>query len=214
MTGPYFTVELRGERCGCATLLTHLYVLIPVLDDDKHYWVGEDEVEKLLRHGEGWLATHPEREVIASRYLKHQRRLVARRSRAAADEEPDPDEDADEPRPRRRRRSREPMQPERAAARRGRRGAQGSRRAARARPRLRRGQAAAATARATGSSTEIVGVDVSHRGARDAPRERLQLDRLPERQRERVKLFQGSLIYRDGGWRVRRGGASSRSSSI
>ena len=59
-------------------LLTHLYVLLPVLDDDKHYWVGDDEVDKLVRHGEGWLAGHPEREVIASRYLKHKRRTAPR----------------------------------------------------------------------------------------------------------------------------------------
>ena len=30
------------------TLLSHLYVLVPVLDDDKHYWVSEDEIETLL----------------------------------------------------------------------------------------------------------------------------------------------------------------------
>jgi len=56
-------------------MLSHLYVLIPVLDDDKHYYVGADEVDKLLRHGEGWLAAHPHREMIATRYLKHQHRL-------------------------------------------------------------------------------------------------------------------------------------------
>src|SRR5690242_11622303 len=47
----YFTVTLRGD-VRLASLLAHLYVLIPVLDDEKHYWVGDDEVEKLLRHGE------------------------------------------------------------------------------------------------------------------------------------------------------------------
>lgn len=57
-------------------LLSHLYVLVPVLDNDKHYWVGDDEVAKLLRHGEGWLAAHPARDVIARRYLKHRRGLV------------------------------------------------------------------------------------------------------------------------------------------
>jgi diadenosine tetraphosphatase ApaH/serine/threonine PP2A family protein phosphatase len=57
-------------------LLSHLYVLIPVLDNDKHYWVGDDEVEKLLRHGEGWLSAHPERPLIATRYLKYRRNLV------------------------------------------------------------------------------------------------------------------------------------------
>src|SRR5262249_6173829 len=57
-------------------LLTHLYVLVPTLDDDKHYWIGEDEVEKLLRHGEGWLGAHPQREQIVNRYLKHRGHLA------------------------------------------------------------------------------------------------------------------------------------------
>ncbi|MFT5682460.1 MAG: 3' terminal RNA ribose 2'-O-methyltransferase Hen1 [Myxococcota bacterium] len=59
-----------------SALLRHLSVLIPVLDDDKHYWVGSDEVDKLLIRGEGWLERHPERKLITDRYLKHQGRLV------------------------------------------------------------------------------------------------------------------------------------------
>jgi hypothetical protein len=46
--GPYYTVTLEGEVL-LRDLLRHLYVLIPVLDAEKHYWVGKDEVEKLLR---------------------------------------------------------------------------------------------------------------------------------------------------------------------
>jgi 3' terminal RNA ribose 2'-O-methyltransferase Hen1 len=72
---PYFTVGLRAT-CVLSDLLAHLYVLIPVLDDDKHYWVGDPEVEKLLRIGGGWLAAHPEREMITRRYLRHQRGLT------------------------------------------------------------------------------------------------------------------------------------------
>jgi hypothetical protein len=69
------------ERCTVALLLeintmTHLYVLVPVLDDQKHYWIGNDEVDKLLRHGKGWLEEHPEHKLIAYRYLNHRRRLV------------------------------------------------------------------------------------------------------------------------------------------
>lgn len=60
-----------------AEALRQLYVLIPVLDDAKHYWVGEDEVEKLLRAGEGWLTDHPERALITTRYLAHQRPYVS-----------------------------------------------------------------------------------------------------------------------------------------
>ena len=70
--GPYFSVELRASR-PLHELLTHLYVLVPVLDDDKHYYVGDDEVDKLIRQGEGWLAQHPARELITRRYLKHQK---------------------------------------------------------------------------------------------------------------------------------------------
>jgi 2-polyprenyl-3-methyl-5-hydroxy-6-metoxy-1,4-benzoquinol methylase len=71
----YYTVTLTAEK-RLAELLTHVYVLVPVLDGEKHYWVGDAEVEKLLRVGEGWLATHPERELIARRYLKHRHSLV------------------------------------------------------------------------------------------------------------------------------------------
>ena len=58
-------------------LLAQLFVLLPVLDDDKHYWVGPDEVDKLLRRSGEWLATHPDRELIAHRYLRHDRRLAS-----------------------------------------------------------------------------------------------------------------------------------------
>ena len=75
-------------------LLRHLYVLIPVLDDDKHYWVGRDEIDKLLTRGEGWLAQHPARELITDRYLKRQRHLTREAlARLSADEAPDPDAD-------------------------------------------------------------------------------------------------------------------------
>jgi len=41
-------------------LLEQLLVLIPVLDDTKHYWVGPDEIDRLLRRGGEWLAGHPD----------------------------------------------------------------------------------------------------------------------------------------------------------
>ena len=91
---PYFTVELTAT-IRLADLLSHLYVLIPVLDDEKHYWVSHDEVEKLLRHGDGWLATHPEKEQIAARYLKRQGRLVkSALLHLATDDDSDPDQAA------------------------------------------------------------------------------------------------------------------------
>lgn len=86
-----------------ASVLKHLYVLVPVLDDDKHYWVGADEVDKLLRVGEGWLESHPDKDAIALRYLKHRRNLARKALEALiedapADEEAASDEPTAEPR--------------------------------------------------------------------------------------------------------------------
>ncbi|GCE28238.1 3' terminal RNA ribose 2'-O-methyltransferase Hen1 [Dictyobacter alpinus] len=72
---PYFTLTLRAT-CRLSELLTHLYVLIPVLDNAKHYWIGNDEVEKLLKRGSGWLQGHPERRQIAYNYLRHKHNLT------------------------------------------------------------------------------------------------------------------------------------------
>ena len=72
---PYATLTLTGDA-RLADMLTHLYVLIPVLDARKHYFVGDDEVDKLLAKGEGWLQAHPERDLIVQRYLKGRRSLM------------------------------------------------------------------------------------------------------------------------------------------
>lgn len=72
--GRHVGLRLAADR-RLSELLNHLYVLLPVLDDDKHYWVDEAEIEKLMRRGEGWLAGHPDRDLIVRRYLKKQARL-------------------------------------------------------------------------------------------------------------------------------------------
>ncbi|MCC5036065.1 3' terminal RNA ribose 2'-O-methyltransferase Hen1 [Streptomyces sp. WAC 00631] len=71
----YVRLVLEGER-QLSDALRQLYVLLPVLDDAKHYWVAPDEVDKLLRSGAGWLPDHPERELIAGRYLTRRRGLA------------------------------------------------------------------------------------------------------------------------------------------
>ena len=79
---PYFSVTI-GKLTTLSDLLTHLYVLVPVFDNAKHYFVGDDELEKLLAKGSGWLANHPEREEITRRYLKFQPSLFRAGTRPA-----------------------------------------------------------------------------------------------------------------------------------
>jgi 3' terminal RNA ribose 2'-O-methyltransferase Hen1 len=91
----YVNLTLHGQL-RLADLLHHIYVLIPVFDRSKQYWVGEEEVDKLLRHGEEWLKDHPERSFITRRYLARSRalaNLALARLRAANDEAPETDDD-------------------------------------------------------------------------------------------------------------------------
>jgi len=189
---PYLAVELAG-RARVRDLLEHLTVLLPVLDDDKHYWVGADEVDKLVRRGGGWLAGHPERELIAQRSLRHDRRLtreaLARLSEDtdldAADELTDVEEEAVEG-------------PLSLAAQRIATVVEVLRDAG-ARTVLDLGCGPGRLLRALLAEpwvTRAVGVDVAY-GALQFAARRLHLDTLPARQRERVELWQGSLTYRD-----------------
>lgn len=73
--GRYVSLTLCGSH-RVSDALSHLYVLIPALDADKHYWVGEDEIEKLLAKASGWLGSHPQKEQITQRYLKRRSSLV------------------------------------------------------------------------------------------------------------------------------------------
>lgn len=191
----YFTVTLRAV-CRLAEALTHLYVLVPVLDDQKHYYVDEAEVEKLLRHGEGWLAGHPERETIARRYLKNRQSLVRQAiDRLVGEEEPEAVA-AEE------RRDAEEAALERTVSLNEQRldlvaavlAASGAKRV------LDLGCGEGKLLRrllADPRYEEIVGLDVSWR-ALEIAGDRLRLDELPLRQRERIRLLHGSLMYRDG----------------
>lgn len=188
---PYYTVTLDATARLC-DLLTHLYVLIPVLDDEKHYYVDDEEVDKLLRHGQGWLAAHPERELITARYLKHQRGLQRDALSRLLDEEP-----ADQ--------TAQHDVPEAAI----------ERALSLQQHRLQTVLALLAEIAATrvldlgcgdGQLLElllrdsrfsaIAGLDVSHRALERASA-RLHLDRLPPIQRQRLELLHGSLLYRD-----------------
>uniref|UniRef100_UPI0038999FFC 3' terminal RNA ribose 2'-O-methyltransferase Hen1 n=1 Tax=Streptomyces jumonjinensis TaxID=1945 RepID=UPI0038999FFC len=195
----YVQLTLEGEL-RLADALRQLYVLLPVLDDAKHYWVAPDEVDKLLRAGEGWLAEHPERKLITSRYLARrwgltrqamERLELVRLAEADGLDIADVDKAVDET-------TDTEEQPAPLA--------------------VQRREAITAALRAAGASrvldlgcgqgqlvqtlladarfTEVVGVDVSVRALTIAGR-RLRLERLGERQAARVALLQGSLTYTD-----------------
>ncbi|MFE9820137.1 3' terminal RNA ribose 2'-O-methyltransferase Hen1 [Streptomyces sp. NPDC005773] len=195
----YVRLVLEGEL-RLADALRQLYVLLPVLDDAKHYWVAPDEVDKLLRAGEGWLADHPEQKLITSRYLSRRwgltrqamQRLELVRLAESDDLEVESidnavDETADtEERP-------VPLAEQRRAAILAALTAAGASRVLD----LGCGQGQLVQALLKDVRfTEIVGVDVSMRALTIASR-RLKLDRMGERQAARVTLRQGSLTYTD-----------------
>jgi 3' terminal RNA ribose 2'-O-methyltransferase Hen1 len=211
----YLDTTLTGEL-RLADALTHLYVLLPVLDGAKHYWVDADEVDKLLRAGGEWLAAHPERELITRRYLAHRAAYV----RTALERLADADEvevtaldnaleaPAVEPECQQshfqdttRHESGFADIPEKpvplAVQRRG--SVLAVLRASGARRVLDLGCGGGTLLRdllADPQFTEILGVDVSA-GALEVAARRLRLDRLPERQRERIALRQSALTYAD-----------------
>ncbi|MFE2881967.1 3' terminal RNA ribose 2'-O-methyltransferase Hen1 [Streptomyces sp. NPDC059272] len=196
----YVGLVLESETLTLAEALRHLYVLLPVLDDAKHYWVASDEVDKLLRAGEGWLPSHPEQKLITSRYLSRRwsltreamERLELVRLAEADDSEVEEIDNAVEAE------TETEEKPTPLA--------------------VQRRDAIIDVLKTSGASrvldlgcgqgqlvqallkdtrfTEIVGTDVSMRALTIAGR-RLKLDRMGERQASRVQLFQSSLAYTD-----------------
>lgn len=196
---PYVDLTLSAT-VTVGQLLSHLYVLLPVLDNTKHYYVGEDEMDKLLRHGIDWLPNHPEKALIARRYLRHKWSLAREalaRLEVVEDDADDVNSDA------------EPGVTDLAAA-----------------PELvapvslNDQRLAAVTESLAAEAVEsvvdlgcgegklltrlladrrykrIVGLDVSVR-ALEIAASRLKLERPPPAKRERIELLHGALTYRD-----------------
>jgi 3' terminal RNA ribose 2'-O-methyltransferase Hen1 len=185
---PYVDLTLTG-MVRLADALSHLYVLLPVLDDAKHYWVGPDEVTKLVRRGEGWLASHPERELILRRYLASRRDYVedaTARLEALEDRQIDEVEDDAEG-------TATPLKVHRLETVMDVVHEVGARRVVD----LGCGEGYYLRALvADPAITEVVGVDVSPRVLAKAER-RLNPDRLSDHQRAKVSLRQSSVTYRD-----------------
>lgn len=194
--GKYVDLVIRG-KVKLQDLLHHLYVLIPVFDRKKHYWVGPDEVDKLLRHGKNWLEDHPEKEMITNRYMGGRSSLARQALKGLQLDLLDEgqsgasDQESDEVKP-----------------------------AAIKQPNLNRQrlEAVVQALKATNAVsvidlgcgegnllslllkdsrfTRMAGTDVSW-SILERANQKLKLDRMAETQRKRITLFQGSLTYKD-----------------
>jgi 3' terminal RNA ribose 2'-O-methyltransferase Hen1 len=193
----YFKVVLKGKK-RLRDLLTHLYVLIPVLDNEKHYWVGDEEVEKLLKHGEPWLSAHPEREIITRRYLKFRSSLAKEAlARLLPEEAGIPEELLGQPA--KAETSEELLEKPLSLNEQRYRQVVSVLREIGAKRVVDVGCGEGKLLRyllEERSFQEIVGLDVAHR-ALEIASERLRMERLPDRMREKIKLLHGSLTYRD-----------------
>lgn len=184
----YFTVRL-SNKLTVRQLLSHLYILIPVCDNDKHYWVGQHEIEKLLEKGRDWLPEHPARELITRRYLKHQIGLTNKALAILLDNEGEEEVEEQIVEPEQRQRAHEL-------------------RLLRVRDELLNADAKRVVDLGCGEGKLlklllaqkqfefILGMDVSYRSLEIA-KDKLKTDRLSPRQQQRIQLIQGSLTYRD-----------------
>ena len=199
----YLDLRLSG-RLRLADALNHLYVLLPVLDDGKHYWVSTDEIDKLVRAGTGWLAGHPEKPLITRRYLAHRSSLYkSALSRLAEVDDAEPEAfDNAVPDPAAAGQGADetaavdaaaPLAEQRSGA------VLAVLRAANAHRVADVGcgeGALTAALLADDAFTEVIAADVSSRALETAER-RLRVDRMPPRRRERLSLIQSSVTYRD-----------------
>jgi len=183
----YLNVTLDGE-VRLADALNHLYVLLPVLDDAKHYWVCSDEIDKLIRAGGDWLATHPDKELITKRYLNHKRGLTESALARLAEADDTAPEELDNA-----------VQDERPLAERRRAAVMAVLSEIRARRVGDLGCGAGALTKdllADKGIDQVVATDVSARALQHAKRQ-LKLDRMPEPQQAKLTIFQSALTYRD-----------------
>ncbi len=196
---PFFTVKLRNTLT-LSDLLQQLYVLLGVFDNDKHYSISKQEIEKLMAKGDGWLSTHPQRDFITRRYLRNIGTLTKLAMRHFEEEDAEKAEDAENTEGVSLKENRNEKATEKINL------------------HQQRLEAAAEQLKKNGVRTvvdmgcgegrlirlllkdgqfdKILGVDVSMRELQRA-KQRLDFDEMSPRMRERLDLMQGSVTYRD-----------------
>lgn len=190
----YVRLRLTGVL-RLADALNQLHVLLPVLDESKHYWQGTDEVDKLLRSGEGWLFGHPEAELITRRYLHRTglSRIALARLAELGDDVEDAVEPAEDGEVLQAKDQRAPLNLQRHEA------VHQVLLDLQARSIIDLGCGPGQFLQRldkTAAFTKIAGCDVSTRSLQHAAR-RLHVDRMSERQSDQIELFQGALTYED-----------------
>ncbi|PCH99342.1 MAG: 3' terminal RNA ribose 2'-O-methyltransferase Hen1 [Bacteroidetes bacterium] len=186
----YFTLEL-SHTITIKELLSHLYILIPAIDNFKHYFVSQDEINKLLEKGKGWLSTHPEMEQITRRYLINLHSL-SREALERLNEGDEPQEAAEEEGSKEKERK-ETLHQKRLSL---------------VLEQLKKSGAQKVIDLGCGEGkllrmllkekqfSTIAGTDVSYNELTRA-KDRLHWDEMAPRQKERISLFQGALTYKD-----------------
>ena len=189
----YVNLSISG-KVRLRDMLKHIYILVPVFDRQKHYWIGDDEVEKLLRNGGDWLPNHPEKEYITGRYLKNLRPLVNKAfERLVSSDESSGEVFSDAA-------AAEELSERKLSL--------NTRRLGSVVAALKNSGAKSVIDMGCGSGTliflllkekqfaHIAGMDVSHM-ALEYAMEKLRLEKAGDSVRERVTLFQSSLTYKD-----------------
>lgn len=188
---PYIDLTISGT-VRLADMLNHIYVLIPVFDKQKHYYIAEDEIQKFLDHGEGWISEHPFREKIAGRYFSAKKSYARKAidillSDENADTAEEPNEETAE------KEKRTPLNTIRLNA---------------VKDEVLKSGASSVIDLGCGECRltslllgepklkKITACDVSVRELEKAA-DRLHLDRMPEFKRNKLELMQASLTYRD-----------------
>lgn len=187
----YFTLVLK-HTITIKELLTHLYVLIPAIDNDKHYFVSQNEIKKLLEKGNGWLETHPEKEQITRRYLINLNSL-ARQALVRLNEGEDVEAEMEEELHKDDLKERETLHQQRLSL---------------VLEQLKKSNATSVLDLGCGEGklirmllkekqfSRIAGMDVSYHELTKA-KARMHWEEMAPKQKERIMLFQGALTYKD-----------------
>lgn len=185
----YFSITLQ-HQIPLQHLLQHLYVLLPVFDYERHYYISSNDIEVLLKKGETWLKDHPEREYIVRRYLNNAHLSKMALARFNEDEDTELEEIEPVPAAEEERINLHQLRLNAALE---------VLKASEAKTVLDLGCGEGRLLKMLlreGQFTRIVGADVSFQTLQVAAR-RLYLKEMTPKQKERIELLQSALTYRD-----------------